>query len=137
MQKDTLDDTNLLGFLSHVNDTAIRILTIIVSSNLSPPLVVIILILLLVKVLIEHLDRTATHCNGNDANLLVGQFFYHRTTEIVRRSKFTHRANNRTLGRIPITQCTLGTGEITRCQHLETWIDSYILLFPLGITLHV
>ena len=140
MQQDTLDDTYLLGFLGHLNDAAVRVATIMTLSQCCPPLVGIIFHFLFIQILVEHLDGTATHGNGNDTNLLISQFSHHRTTEIVGRTKLAIRTDNRTFGLIPIAQSTFGTGivEITGSQHLEPLVNvTHILGLPLGIALHV
>ena len=120
MQQDALDDTYLLGLLGHLDDATIRIFTIVVSGNLSPPLVVVLLIFLLVLILIEHLNRTTTHSYCNDTNLMVGKIGNHRTAEIIGRTELANRTDNRTLGYIPVAQRTLGAVEVAGCQHLET-----------------
>ena len=138
VQQDALDDTCLLGLPGHLDDAAVRVCAIVIPGYLSPPLIVIVFVFLLVQILVEHLDGTAAHSNGNDTDLLVGEFLYHRTTEIVGRSQFAHRADDRAFGLIPVAQCTLGIVKVARCQHLETLIDiPFVLGFPLGIAFHI
>ena len=112
MQQDTLDDTHLLGFLGHLDNTSVRVTAIVIFSQGHPPLAGIVFHLLFIQVFIEHLDRTAAHGHGNDANLLVWQFSNHRTTEIVCRTQFSIRADNGTLCSVPITFCTLWGREV-------------------------
>ena len=138
VQQDALDDAYLLSLLGHLDDAAVRVLAVVIPGYLSPPLVIIFFVFLFVHILVEHLDGTATHRNGNDTDLFVGEFLYHRTTEIVRRSKFAHRVDDRTLGLVPVAQSTFRFVKVARCQHLETLIDiPFVLGFPIGIALHI
>ena len=138
MQQDSLDDAHLLGFLRHLNETAIRVAAIVARGKLSPPLIGILIELVLIEVLVEHLDGAATHGNGNHTDFLIRECIHHCTSEIVGRAELTHWTDDRALRRIPVSKFTLGRIKITGCQHLETLIYvSHILSFPLGIALHV
>ena len=138
MQQDTLDHTYLLSLLRHLDNTAVRIFAVVIPGNLSPPFVIVLFVFLLIQVLVEHLNRAATHGNSDHTDLLVRQLLHHCAAEIVSRAKLTNRADNRTLGFIPVAQLPLRTIEVTRSQHLEPVVHiPHILRFPLGVTLHV
>ena len=138
MQQNALDDTYFLSLFSHIDDTTIGVASIVTLSQSNPPLIGVVLHFLLVLVFVEHLDRAATHSHSNDTHLFVWQLPHHRTTKIVGRPQLAVRTNDRTCSLVPIAKFTIGTREITCCQHLETWVNiANILRLPLGITLHV
>ena len=138
MQQDALDDAHLLRLLRHLDDAAVRVAAIVAVGQLSPPLVGVVFQFLLVEVLVEHLDGTATHGDGDDAHPLIGKFLDHRAAEIVAGPQFSHRADDGALGCVPVAERSLGVVEVAGGQHLEARVHvAHVLRFPLGVAFHV
>ena len=104
MKQDALDGTHLLCLLCHLYQTTIGIATIVIFRQRGPPLIRIGLQLCFILVLVEHLNRTATHSHSHHTYFHIGrQGCHHRASEIIGGTQFTHRTDDRTLGRVPLT----------------------------------
>ena len=136
MQQDTLDDTRLLGYLSHIDHPLVRIVVVGFEIVLQP----VGLILDIASHLLRDkaFDLRAAECHVNDTHLYVlRQVSHHRTSEIVSHTQSCALTHKGRCGGIPLTHLTLGTCKIHTGQHLETRIHRLVLCLWGGITLHV
>ena len=123
MQQDAFDDSDLLCLLCHVDKSLIRVAAIVLFGKNGPPLVGVVGEFLGVLVLVEHLDRTATHGDSHHTHFhLFGQSSHEGASKIVRRAKFANGTDDGNLGGVPFTQGARRVVEFASGQHFEARI---------------
>ena len=135
MEDDALDDAVFLGLLGHINQSLVRIATIIIDDVLEPA--GLGRHIALVKRRIERHDTAARNGHNHDADLdLRVELFDKRAAEVIRRAKTTMIVRQRRNRVVPRAQ--LPSLEIVDCRkHLESRIDRLVLRLDSTLALHV
>ena len=142
MEDDSLNDAILLGLFCHIDQTAIRVSTVLIDISRHPALGILDRIdVILVICLIKQLDAATRNSNNDNAYLDFGiGLFDHRAAKIIRWAKFCVIAmRKRRLCRGPFALGSpLVTGRIIgRPKNPEPLIDSPILAFDIALAFHI
>ena len=106
MEQDALDNSHFLCLLGHLNDTSVGVAAIVVLGQRHPPLTRVILHFLLIFVLIEHLDRAATHSHGNDAHTdVLRKTLDHSASEVIAGTQSAVRTYQWRSSLVPLSLC--------------------------------